>query len=213
MPQRWPVDPLFGRLHAERRLRPGRLRTMLRPDLARITVPRQRPELVARGPAKQPLKKPDAYFWPDQVLKDAVACLAVLVVVLLLCIHFDVQGLLAGNLPPEHRGAELGAPADASNRYNAARPEWYFLFLFQFLKYFPGHWEIVGAIVIPAVVMLVFFMMPILGRVKAELAGALPAIVCRSGSSLVVHRQPSRSGRGGSSQMTRTACRMPVPVS
>jgi ubiquinol-cytochrome c reductase cytochrome b subunit len=30
-------------------------------------------------------------------------------------------------------GAELGAPADPSESYAAARPEWYFLFLFQFL--------------------------------------------------------------------------------
>ena len=48
---------------------------------------------------------------------------------------------------------ELGAPADPSNQYSAARPEWYFLFLFQFLKLFEG-WgergELLGAVVIPA---------------------------------------------------------------
>ncbi len=32
--------------------------------------------------AKLPLKRPDQYFWPDQVLKDGVACLAVLARVL-----------------------------------------------------------------------------------------------------------------------------------
>ena len=36
---------------------------------------------------KQPPKGPDAMFWPDQVLKDAVACLAVLVVVLVLVVQ------------------------------------------------------------------------------------------------------------------------------
>ena len=30
-------------------------------------------------------------------------------------------------------GAELGAPADGTEPFSAARPEWYFLFLFQFL--------------------------------------------------------------------------------
>ena len=34
--------------------------------------------------ARQPIRRPDCTFWPDQVLKDAVACLAVLVVVLVL---------------------------------------------------------------------------------------------------------------------------------
>ena len=68
---------------------------------------------------KEPRRRPDAAFWPDQVLRDAVACLAVLLVVLFFIIRY--------------RGAELGAPADASEQFSAARPEWYFLFLFQLL--------------------------------------------------------------------------------
>ncbi len=54
---------------------------------------------------------------------------------------------------PGQGGAELGAPADPTENYSAARPEWYFLFLFQFLKYFPGESEIIGAMVIPGVIM------------------------------------------------------------
>src|ERR1043166_9013375 len=34
--------------------------------------------------AKLPKRRPDAAFWPDQVLKDGVACLAVLAAVLFL---------------------------------------------------------------------------------------------------------------------------------
>jgi ubiquinol-cytochrome c reductase cytochrome b subunit len=62
------------------------------------------------------------------------------------------------------RGADLGSPADPSEQYAAARPEWYFLFLFEFLKYFPGRSEIFGALVIPGLVMLVLFLMPLIGR-------------------------------------------------
>ena len=108
--------------------------------------------------AKEPRRKADCAFWPDQVLKDAVACLAVLAVVLFLIIRprlFSEHGQL---------GPELGAPADPSEPYSAARPEWYFLFLFQFLKLFPGGTEIWGAIVIPALAMLILFFFPILGR-------------------------------------------------
>src|SRR5262249_6628382 len=39
-----------------------------------------------------------------------------------------------------------------------------FLFLFQFLKYFPGRTEIIGAIIIPSVLLLVVFLMPVVGR-------------------------------------------------
>lgn len=108
--------------------------------------------------AKQPLRRRDAPFWPDQVLKDVVACLAVLAVVLFFVVK---PRLFDADAPP---GAPLGAPADGSEPYSAARPEWYFLFLFQFLKYFPGHTEIWGAIIIPGLVMGVVFLMPFLGR-------------------------------------------------
>ena len=60
-------------------------------------------------------------------------------------------------------------PADPSEPYAAARPEWYFLFLFQFLKVFEG-WgrrgEFLGAIVVPGATLGVMFLMPILGQWK-----------------------------------------------
>jgi len=108
---------------------------------------------------RDPIHAPDTTFWPDQVLKDAVACLAVLATVLLLSTHgFTKFG-------PE-AGAELGAPANPAEQYGAARPEWYFLFLFQFLKYFPGETEIYGAVVIPGAVFGVMVLMPFIGRWK-----------------------------------------------
>ncbi|MFN0053161.1 MAG: cytochrome b N-terminal domain-containing protein [Planctomycetales bacterium] len=104
-----------------------------------------------------PVHRPDDTFWPDQVLKDAVACLGVLAVVLTLVLWHG-----AG----PSGGAELGSPADPAQSYEAARPEWYFLFLFQFLKYFPGESEIYGAIVIPGILFLVLALMPLIGRWK-----------------------------------------------
>jgi ubiquinol-cytochrome c reductase cytochrome b subunit len=108
--------------------------------------------------AKQPVRRPDAFFWPDQVLRDAVACLAVMAAVL----FFVVRPWLFHT--GEELGAELGAPADPSESYSAARPEWYFLFLFQFLKLFRGGTEVWGAIVIPGIIMGIIFLMPIIGR-------------------------------------------------
>jgi ubiquinol-cytochrome c reductase cytochrome b subunit len=97
--------------------------------------------------------RPDALFWPDQVLRDAVACLAVLAVVLGLTLYYG--------------GADLSAPADGAREYSAARPEWYFLFLFQFLKLFEGMGhigELLGAIIIPGGIVLYLFLMPLVGR-------------------------------------------------
>lgn len=109
---------------------------------------------------KVPKRKRDATFWPDQVMQDAVACLAVMATVLFLIMRHRWFGT------PGPLGVELGAPADPSEQFSAARPDWYFLFLFQFLKYFPGETEIWGAIVIPGLVFGVVALMPFLGKWK-----------------------------------------------
>lgn len=94
-------------------------------------------------------KPRDGMFWPEQVLRDGVACLAVLAVVMLLVFL--------------NHGAGLSAPAEPSDEFSAARPEWYFLFLFYLLKLVP---PFIGAILIPGIIMAVFFVMPIIGRSK-----------------------------------------------
>ncbi len=118
-------------------------------------------------PPKSAAEKPDGWFWPEQVLKDGVASLIVMVTVLGLVLWTG--------------GAELGAPADPTEPYAAARPDWYFLFLFQWLKYFPAGWEVVGAQVIPGILVGVVAAMPIIGkwrlghRFNLGFAGALLA--------------------------------------
>ena len=101
--------------------------------------------------AHEPAAGPETSFWPDQVLKDAVACLGVLAVVLLLAIF---------------KGAELSPPADPSEAYAAARPEWYFLFLFRFLKFeWVEHFGLAfGAIYFPGLLMTILVLMPIIGK-------------------------------------------------
>jgi len=98
---------------------------------------------------KEPRPRKDPFFWPDQILKDAVACLAVLLAVVTLTIYFH--------------GAPLGPPADPSNEF-PARPEWYFLFLFQLLKYVPAFW---GAVIIPVFLVVWMFLQPFIGKSKA----------------------------------------------
>jgi ubiquinol-cytochrome c reductase cytochrome b subunit len=95
-------------------------------------------------------EKPDTYFWPDQVLRDSVACLVVMATVLALVLW--------------NGGADLGSPANPTEPYAAARPEWYFLFLFQLLKYFPAGWEVVGAQIIPGLAVGLVAAMPFIGN-------------------------------------------------
>ena len=98
-----------------------------------------------------------ARWWPDQALRDAVACLAVLVTIL----FFVLRSRASGSAEPF---PELLAPADPTEPFAAARPEWFMLFLFQFLKYFPAGTEVWGAVVIPTLVFLVIAAMPWIGR-------------------------------------------------
>ncbi len=91
-------------------------------------------------------------FWPEQVLKDAVACLAVLAVILFFVVW---------------KGTELSAPADPAEEY-PARPEWYFLFLFRFLKFefIAQFGEALGAIYLPGLAMAIIALMPFIAKVK-----------------------------------------------
>jgi ubiquinol-cytochrome c reductase cytochrome b subunit len=62
----------------------------------------------------------------------------------------------------------LEAPADPTASDYIPRPEWYFLGLFQLLKYFPGRLEVVGAIVIPGAVMTLLALLPWIDRARTR---------------------------------------------
>ncbi|MBN2475762.1 MAG: cytochrome b N-terminal domain-containing protein [Pirellulales bacterium] len=102
-----------------------------------------------------------APFWPQQALRNAVANLAVLVVVLLLALQHGMSG--------DHAGVALGAPADPdpSSFYAAARPEWAFLGLYEFSNLFPGELKIVPIFLVPGLLVCVVFLMPFIGRSPA----------------------------------------------
>jgi ubiquinol-cytochrome c reductase cytochrome b subunit len=87
-------------------------------------------------------------FWPKQLLKDAVVWLVFLVALGWWCYN---------------RPAPLEAQADPSQPYEA-RPEWYFMFLFQLLRYFHGPYEIIGTFVLPTLFFLILFFWPLLDR-------------------------------------------------
>ncbi len=89
-------------------------------------------------------------FFPKQVFYDTVAGLAV----------FGVLAFFTW----QHHGAPLDAPADPGSLEYPARPEWYFLSLFQMLKKFPGKYEFVGTQVVPGAIVAVLFLLPLLDK-------------------------------------------------
>jgi ubiquinol-cytochrome c reductase cytochrome b subunit len=96
-----------------------------------------------------PVKSEWRPFYPAQAFRDTVV-IAVVFAALLTC-------AIAVRTP-------LDAIADPSDATYVPRPEWYFLSLFQMLKYFPGPFEPVATMVIPGCVVALLFLLPFLDR-------------------------------------------------
>jgi len=88
-------------------------------------------------------------FFPDFALIEAITALCFLVVLL----------VIAGVTKPA-----LETTADPTASGYVPRPEWYFLWAFQMLKYFKGESEILGTFVLPVVVIGLLFSLPFLDR-------------------------------------------------
>ncbi|MBI4471507.1 MAG: c-type cytochrome [Acidobacteria bacterium] len=88
-------------------------------------------------------------FHPAQSFRDSAAILVV----------FAIVGVLALRY-----GASLGPIADPTDTTYIPRPDWYFLFLFQMLKGFPGRLEVLGTVVLPTIFIVLLFALPVLDR-------------------------------------------------
>ncbi len=88
-------------------------------------------------------------FFPDILFKDAVV--ALIVFIILVALAYFV-------------GSPLEERANPADTNYTPRPEWYFLFLFQLLKYFPGELEVIGVVVLPTLVIILLFFLPFLDR-------------------------------------------------
>ncbi len=128
---------------------------LIRPAGREARTPLSTPEVAARdNKAKylaryDELKKQGESFFPYTVFKDSLASLVVFLILVALAVFV---------------GAPLEERADPGNTAYVPRPEWYFMFLFQMLKYFPGDLEWVGVVVVPGAVVVLLFLLPVLDR-------------------------------------------------
>lgn len=60
-------------------------------------------------------------------------------------------------------GVHMDAPADPTATY-LPRPEWYFMFLFQLLKYFPGPWAIFAVAILPGIATAALVLLPFIDK-------------------------------------------------
>lgn len=93
------------------------------------------------------LKEQGKSFFPYFVFKDTITALVFFII--LCCLSFFYSPALE----------ELADPTDTN--YNP-RPEWYFLFIFQVLKMFPGNWESFAAFFLPLFAAIILFLIPFL---------------------------------------------------
>jgi ubiquinol-cytochrome c reductase cytochrome b subunit len=88
-------------------------------------------------------------FYPYHALKDTIAGAAVFA--LLVTVSMTIR-------------APLDVIADPTDANYVPRPEWYFLSLFQLLKYFPGPLEPLATTLIPGLVVALLLLLPFLDR-------------------------------------------------
>lgn len=109
--------------------------------------------LRKRGPAGPTVEKPAKArvepFYPNQFFKDLIVATVVMVII----------GLIAYLVP-----ADIGPKANPADLQFLPRPDWYFRFLFQWLKYWPGSRAVIGIVAIPGIIVLLFLLVPFIDR-------------------------------------------------
>ena len=88
-------------------------------------------------------------FFPDIIFKDAVASLIIFLILVVLAYFI---------------GAPVEERANPNDTSYTPRPEWYFLFLFQLLKYFPGNLEVIGAMILPSLFIVLLLILPFIDK-------------------------------------------------
>lgn len=101
-------------------------------------------------------------FYPDYLIEILLVVFLIVELIVILALFY----------PPA-----IGRQIDFSTPFSP-RPEWYFLWLYQLIRYFPGSRIVIGTTVIPLAAVLVLILIPFidkgrLGRLKVVVVGIL----------------------------------------
>jgi ubiquinol-cytochrome c reductase cytochrome b subunit len=99
-------------------------------------------------------------YFPGLALQEALAALALLTALV----------LLAALTRPT-----LEAAADPNTAGYVPRPEWYFLWFFQLLKYSSGNLEVVAVVLVPVALVVLLLAVPFLDRREPRTRALVPA--------------------------------------
>jgi len=101
-------------------------------------------------------------FYPDYLIEILLVVFLIVELIVILALFY----------PPT-----IGRQIDFSTPFSP-RPEWYFLWLYQLIRYFPGSRIVIGTTVIPLAAVLVLILIPFidkgkLGRLRVVVIGIL----------------------------------------
>lgn len=105
---------------------------------------------MAEQSAGNDLEHTGETFYPSFLFKE---------IVVMMCVFILVAIILALVFP-----VGLGDPADPTDNLFIPKPEWYFMSLYQLLKYFPGKLEIIATAIIPSGGIVALLLLPFIDR-------------------------------------------------
>jgi ubiquinol-cytochrome c reductase cytochrome b subunit len=105
---------------------------------------------MAEHPNSNDLEHTGETFYPSFLFKEIVVMMSVFILVaIILALVFPVG---------------LGDPADPTDNLFVPKPEWYFMSLYQLLKYFPGKLEIIATAIIPSGGIVTLLLLPFIDK-------------------------------------------------
>jgi ubiquinol-cytochrome c reductase cytochrome b subunit len=105
---------------------------------------------MEKHPKRDDLEYSDEIFYPSFLFKEIVTMMVIFILVaVILALVFPVG---------------LEDPADPTDNLYVPKPEWYFMALYQLLKYFPGKLEIIATAIIPAGGIIVLLILPFIDK-------------------------------------------------
>jgi ubiquinol-cytochrome c reductase cytochrome b subunit len=136
----------------------GEAGTRARHEYRPINGPQEHPLADARGLVEPGARRPYR-FYPEHLFRSALVFAVILLgIIALALLRTPPREEIAGTLIDSY----------------LPRPEWYYMWLFQLLTYFPGRWELLGSLAIPLAGIALLFAVPFLGRARVSAVARRP---------------------------------------